>query len=442
MNSGAATAKDRVLQPTPRPLRRARLPLSTMALLAWRNLWRHRRRTVITLASIAIGFGLAVLTIGFSDGAHNSMIRNAIKLGEGHVTVQPAGYLESPANDRYIADGRALQGRLNALGLPARVEPRITLQVLASTAANSVGAGLEGLNGADDERARMLRPQLIEGEWFEAGDARGVVIGDGMARKLKAKVGAKVVLMAGLQGGDSQAHLGRVRGIFDSKVDELDDFLVLADLALARQFLVGEGADATLGPVTRFAVFLDDPDTLAATAGTLKQSVAGSDLVALDWREMMPQLVQFLFIDEAGNYVFLLLILVLVVFGIVNTVLMSVLERTREFGLLRALGLGRRHLLGLVFFESLLLGLLAVACGWLLGGGGHAWFGSAGIDVTALIGENTAMMGTFMDPVIRTELSGARIWQLTWIIFAATLGSGIYPAIKASRVTPVQALRT
>ena len=421
---------------------KAQLPLSTMAMLAWRNLWRHRRRTVITLASIAIGFGLAVLMIGFGDGAHNSMIRNAIKLGEGHVTVQPGGYLASPANHRYVADDRALRARLDALGLPARFEPRITLQVLASTPANSVGAGLEGLNGGDDERARLLRPQLIAGAWFDAGDARGMVIGDGMARKLKAQVGAKIVLMAGMHGGDSQAHLGRVRGIFDSKVDELDDFLVLADLSLARQFLVGEGADAALAPVTRIAVFLNDPDTLDSAAAALRQAVAGTDLVALDWREMMPQLVRFLFIDDAGGYVFLLLMLVLVVFGIVNTVLMSVLERTREFGLLRALGLGRRHLLGLVFFESLLLGLLAVVFGWLIGGGGHAWFGSVGIDVSAFLGNNTAMMGTFMDPVIRTELSGARIWQLTWIIFAATLGSGIYPAIKASRVTPVQALRT
>ena len=426
----------------PTHARRAQLPVGTMAMLAWRNLWRHRRRTVVTLFSIAVGFGLAVLMIGFGDGSHNSMIRNAIKLGEGHITVQPRGYLESPANHRYLPDGRALQARINALGLPARVEPRISLQVLASTPANSVGAGLEGMLGADDERARMLRPQLVDGTWFDAGDRRGIVIGDGMARKLKAKVGAKVVLMAGLQGGDSQAQLGRVRGIFDSRVDELDDFLVLADIGLARLFLAGEGADPAREPVTRFAVFLDDPDTLAASTAQLKQAVDSEQVVALDWREMMPQLVQFLFLDDAGNYVFLLLILVMVVFGIVNTVLMSVLERTREFGLLRALGLGRRHLLLLVFFESLLLGLLAVAFGWLLGGGAHAWFAYAGIDVTALIGENTAMMGTFMDPVIRTELSGERIWQLTWIIFVATLGSGIYPAIKAARVTPVQALRT
>lgn len=422
--------------------RHARLPLALMLMLAWRNLWRHRRRTITTLASIALGFGLAVVMIGLGDGGHNSMIRNAIRLGEGHLTVQPRGYLESPANHRFLADGRGLAERIAALGIAGSVEPRISLQVLASTPANSVAAGLEGLAGLADERARMLEPQLVAGRWLEPGDTRGIVIGDGMARKLKAKVGTKVVLMAGKQGGDSQAQLGRVRGIFDSRVDELDDFLVLADIGLARLFLEGEGADPSAAPVTRFAVFLDDPDTLDAWKTRLAASVGSDRVVALDWREMMPQLVQFLFIDDAGNYVFLVLILILVVFGIVNTVLMSVLERTREFGLLRALGLGRRHLLLLVFFESLMLGLLAVAIGWLVGGGAHLWIAHAGIDLGALIGDGTAMMGTFMDPVIRTELSSQRVVQLTLIVFAATLGSGIYPAIKAARVTPVQALRT
>ena len=132
----------------------------------------------------------------------------------------------------------------------------------------------------------------------------------------------------------------------------------------------------------------------------------------------------------------------LVVFGIVNTVLMSVLERTREFGLLRALGLGRRHLLVLVFCEALLLGILAVTVGWVVGGGLHLWFAHHGIDIAAMMGGETAIMGTFMDPVVYTELSWGRVTQLTLIIFAATLSTGIYPALKAARVTPVEALRT
>jgi len=418
------------------------LPLFMLFMLAWRNVWRHRRRTLITLTSIAVGFGLAVLFIGIGDGSHNSMIRNAIKLGDGHITVQPKDYLQAPANHKYLANGKSLSAKLDTLNVAGSVAARVSLQVLASTASNSVGAGLEGFSSNSDQRQDMLEPQLIEGNWIQEGDHRGIVIGDGMARKLKAKVGSKVVLMAGKQGGDSQAQLGRVRGIFDSHVDELDDFLVLSDLQFAQYFLAGEGANIEQSPVTRFAVFLNDPDTIAYWKAQIKSVIENKLVVVLDWQEMMPQLVQFIIIDDAGNYIFLILILIMVVFGIVNTVLMSVLERTREFGLLRALGLGRRHLLLLVFCESLLLSVLAVIIGWTVGGGTHWWFSQHGIDFSAFMTEGTSLMGTFMDPVVYTELSWDRVIQLTTIIFVTTLASGIYPAIKAARVTPVEALRT
>lgn len=190
--------------------RHSHLPLAMMLMLAWRNLWRHRRRTVITLSSIGIGFALAVLMVGLGDGSHNSMVRNAIKLGEGHVTVQPPGYRDAPANHKYLANGGELARRLAALGVPGRLEQRISLQVLASTAANSVGAAFEGLNPGGDQRSEMLQPQMVAGHWPEPDDERGIVIGDGMARKLKAGIGSKIVLMAGRQGGDSQAQLARV----------------------------------------------------------------------------------------------------------------------------------------------------------------------------------------------------------------------------------------
>lgn len=421
---------------------RGRLGAQALLVLAWRNLWRRKRRTAITLASISLGFGLAVMFIGLADGSHNSMIRNAIRLGEGNLTVQPRGHLESPANHKYLADGRGIAGRLGGLGIPGRFDPRISLRVLASTPHNSTGAGLEGLVPQADRRAGFFEPRLVAGGWLEPGDERGIVIGDGMANRLKAKVGGKVVLMAGSRGGDSQAQLARVRGIFDTGMGELDDFLVFSDIGLARRFLEGEGADPGTDPVTRVAVHLDDPGETALWKGRLAEAVANGRVDLLDWQEMMPQLVQFIVIDEAANYVFLALITVMVVFGVVNTVLMSVLERTREFGLLRALGLGRRGLLALVSLETLLLGLLAVAAGWAVGSGVHLWYAHNGFDLGAISEGATSIAGTFMDPVIRSELSWTRVWQLTGIVFGITLATGLYPALKAARVTPVEALRT
>ena len=149
--------------------RHSRMPLVLLLTLAWRNLWRHRRRTLITLSSIALGFGMAVFSIGIGDGSHNSMIRNAIKLGQGHLAVQPTDYQEAPANHKFIADGRATQAKLDALNIEGRVSPRISLQVLASTANNSVGAALEGMAMDVDPRKAMLQPKLVAGEWIKPG---------------------------------------------------------------------------------------------------------------------------------------------------------------------------------------------------------------------------------------------------------------------------------
>lgn len=419
-----------------------RLPVSTLFMLAWRNLWRHRRRTIITLSSIAVGFGLAVMSIGMQDSGHNSMVRNAIQIGEGHISVQAPDYQLAPANYKFIHQGQALLDKLNALSIPGEVIPRISLQILASTASNSIGAGLQGMDVQSDPRVDMLKQDIIDGKWLEPDDDRGLLIGKGMAKKLKAKIGSKIVIMSGKKGGDTEAQLGRVRGIFRSGLNDLDDYLILTNLTFAQRFLIAEGGQAESNPLTRAAIFLNNDEQLLYWQDQIAQVLDKQTSVALNWREMMPQLVQYIIIDDVGAYIMLLLILMVIVFGIINTVLMSVLERTREFGLLRALGLSRGWLLSLVFFESLLLSFLAVVAGWLVGGTIHFLLATYGIDMSSMIPEGTSFAGTFMDPVIRSELSGARIFQLTTIVFLTTLASGIYPAIKAARITPVAALRT
>ncbi|WP_086479110.1 ABC transporter permease [Oceanospirillum sanctuarii] len=447
----------------------AGLPLALLLRLAWRNLWRHRKRTLITLTSIAIGFAMAVISIGIGDGSHNSMIRNAITLGEGHLAIQPKGYLEAPSNSLMIADGKGLtdqlQHPLKALaqqGIQVSAIPRISLQLLASTANNSVGVGLESVSGqAEDPRSEQLRKGLIVGDWLSEEQENGIVLGQALANKLKVRLGSKVVLMAGTQGGDTTAQLGRVRGIFQTGMDDLDSYLILAPLELGRLFLKAEltatGAQIetktkteieaeTAQPLTRIALFVlpagaaDQAQLLLNKA--MNSSLNSRQLALLDWQTLMPDLVQFVALDDAGNYVFLLLILIMVLFGIINTVLMSVLERTREFGLLRALGLARIQLMLLVCAEAFLLSVLALLFGWLLGGGLHLVLSANGLDLSGMMGDSTAIMGTYMDPVIRPELSLNRIVQLSGGIFLVTLLSGLYPAIKASRVAPVDALKT
>lgn len=415
--------------------------------LAWRNLWRYRRRTLITASTIVIGMVLAIFFIGIGDGSHQAMVRQAIALGEGHITVQPVGYLAAPNNQLVLSDGIALKAHLEQLELPAHITPRLALQVLASTAYQSEGVQLIGIEShADPLLAQLTKHTPIKGEFLADTDSQGVWIGQALAQRLRVDIGGKIVVLAGRQGADALSHLFRVKGIFRSGVTDLDRYVMVSTLSGAHHLLAEDPA-TVVGAVTRLAIFLSSDTALQDHLHRIKHRVLETSpqpesVAVLPWQEMMPELVQFIAIDDAGNYVFLSLILVLIIFGIVNTVLMSVLERTREFGLLCALGLRPAYLWLLVATESFLLGVLSCVVGWVFGACIHYWFATKGLDLSGLMASGAEVMGTVMEPVIYADLSWARVLQLTAIVMLATLASGLYPAIKAARVSPLQAMRT
>ncbi|MDH4122249.1 MAG: ABC transporter permease [Deltaproteobacteria bacterium] len=417
-------------------------PWKSLVRISWRSLWRNRRRTYITLSGISLGFALTVFFIGIGDGGHNNMIRNAVNMGDGHLTIQREGYLDAPMNHLFIAQGKQLEQQLLQAGIPGRVAPRIQLQVLASTSGNSIGAALTGIQPETDPKTNQLKKGLVTGEWLTTGDPQGVVVGARMAEKLKVKTGSKIVLMAGSEGGGTNTHLVRVRGVFRTGIEEYDSFVMISSLDMAQAFLVDEGANPAGRPVTRVAVFLDDESAMGLWKARLKALSLPAGLVVLDWQEMMPQLVSFVAFDNIGNYISLVFIFTMVAFGILNTIMMGVLERTREFGLLRALGMSPWALFTLVVMETFWLSLTALAIGWVLGGGLHAYFALWGLDMSAMYPGGMATSGTVMDSVIYSELSGARVGMLTGLILGITLLSGLYPAYRALRVTPLQALQT
>ncbi|MDH4224052.1 MAG: FtsX-like permease family protein [Deltaproteobacteria bacterium] len=417
--------------------------MRTLALLAWRNLWRNSRRTLITLTTVTLGFAIAVFFIGIGDGAHNQMIRNGVRMGDGHLAVLPKGYLEAPANHVFLRQGKAAARILAASGVVGRVSPRINLQVLASTANNSVGAMLQGMVLDKDPRAESIKKGIIQGVWPLTADSRGVVIGSRMAAKLKAKVGSKIVVLAGTSAGESSSRLGRVRAVFHTGVDDLDGYVMLSNLEFARAFLLEEGGEAALEPVTSFGILLDNETTLPLWEARLKGLQWPAEAQVADWREIMPQLVNYILVDDMGNYVALGFVLVMVAFGILNTISMSVLERTREFGLLRALGMNPLGVMLLVMWEAWWLSLVSLVLGWTVGGGIHQYFATQGWDLSKMMGDQGLVTsGVVMDPVLYSELSWGRVGLLTLVILATILISGLYPAFRAFRVTPVQALET
>jgi ABC-type lipoprotein release transport system permease subunit len=402
--------------------------------LAWRNLWKNQRRTLITMTMIAVGFALALIFLGVADGVHNQMIRNAVRLGSGNLTVEHEDYPDEPSNDKLVEEASALRDRIREVPGIRNVSERIIVTGLIYTSDNSAGVAILGIDAALDMSRKTLEPEIIEGRYLKDNEKRGVLIGADLARRLRVSVGGKAVVTAQDASGQISSQLVRVVGIFRTGIDEMDGYLAQVSLPLARELLgVSDGA-------TQLAVFLENEQNQAQIREQIVPLITGPKATVFDWEDVMPDLVLFVQMDNAGTYIFMGIIMVVVALGILNTILMSVLERTREFGLMVALGMDPRRLLGLVVLETAFLSLVSLGVGAILGFGAHFYLAEYGFDMGFVSQEQLTMAGAVFDSVIYSELAPARVLLLLGIVFAVTFLAGIYPAIRAARVDPVRAI--
>jgi len=402
--------------------------------LAWRNLWKNQRRTLITMTMISVGFALALISLGIADGVHNQMIRNAVRLGSGNLTVEHEDYPDEPANDKLVVEASALRDRIQGVPGILNVSERIIVMGLIYTADNSAGVALFGVDPASDMTRKTLEPEIIEGRYLKDHDKRGVLIGADLARRLKTSVGRKAVVTAQDASGQISSQLVKVRGVFRTGIDEMDGYFAQVSLPLARELLgVSDGA-------TQLAVFLENEKQQARIKEQIEPLISGPEATVFDWEDIMPDLVLFVQMDNAGTYIFMGIIMVVVALGILNTILMSVLERTREFGLMVALGMEPRRLLGLVVLETAFLSVVSLGVGAILGFAAHLYLAEYGFDMGFVSQEQLTMAGAVFDSVIYSELAPARVLVLVGIVFCVTFLAGIYPAIRAARVDPVRAI--
>lgn len=425
-------------------MRRAYLLLS----LAWRNLWRHARRTMLTVLALGLGLGLLLLSLGLGDGGHEQMIVNGIKLGGGHVVIQAEGYQLSQSQDLLIP-AHVVSTVDKTLGTDRAlhsINPRLLASGLLSSAANASGVGIVGVQPHAERVVSLIPQRMVAGAYLDGEQSSGLVIGDELATKLKVRIGSKVVLMAQAVhpqtgnrnggGGELQSGLFRVVGIFHTGLRELDAYLVHLALPTAQAFL--QAGDQ----LSQIAVFLHQDSATVAAADALRTQFTPTEIEILTWRQALAELARFVWLDDAFNYVMNGMILVMVSLGVLNTMLMSVLERRYELGVCAAVGLQPAQLLTLVMYESVLLILLSLILGLILGLGGHWYFATYGLDMRVFTETDLPVAGTVFDPILYSSLSAARIIWAVGIVGALALLMAAYPAWKAAHTELPGALRT
>lgn len=405
--------------------------------LAWRNLWRRKRRTFITAFSIAFGVLLAVTFTGTGDYAYTNMIDSSASMGLGHVTVEPRGYNETPSLDRRLAHADRIRTELLQLPGVSSAYVRILGQAMFASAAKNVGGVFLGIDAAAESgRHNLLLRSLVEGELFPAGAGRGALVGSRLADKLNLRPGRKLVFTTTDSNGDIVSEIARVSGIFRTGESEIDGSMVLLPVEALRSTLKYAPGEASL-----VAVIIHDQRRAAAMRAAIEARVGNEQREVLSWQRTQPEIAGVVAMDRSGNYISQLLVGLLVAAGILNTLLMSVLERTREFGVMMALGLAPVTLFRLVLTESLWLALLGLLLGMIITTPWFLYLAYVGIDFSAAIGQDYSAGGVLVDPVLRIRLYPESALAILGGVFALTLLSGLYPAWRAARVPPVQSLK-
>jgi ABC-type lipoprotein release transport system permease subunit len=408
-----------------------------MTVMAWRNLWRNRRRTLLTLSSIALGVFLAVLFTGMQDRNWADMINVAARLGGGHVTLQHPDYLEAPTLTKTVVSTGALRERALAQPHVTRAVDRVLGQTMLNTAWESRGAGFLAFDPAmDDTTTLSVLGALVEGRPFATSRDRGIILGARLARNLRVELGDKIVYTLTDKNGDIVSGLARVSGIVQTGAPSVDGGLSLLPIGVVREVLGYAGDEAT-----QVAVFLDDQRATDDVASRLNAEV-GSDVRARPWHEIQEELAAFIALKVGGARFMEALIAVLVAAGIFNTLFVSVMERLREFGILTAIGWSPGRLFGLVLAESAWLGVLGLVGAVLITALPYWYLATTGIDASAFIGENAAdVAGISMPKTLRVGIFPIHAVVIAVAAFAATLLAGLYPAWKAGRVDPVETIR-
>ena len=416
----------------------------TIMVLAMRNLRRQLKRTTLTAAVMVIGGALLIFSFALGDGSHENWIDSGIRTSTGHVTIEQPEFRRSrKIEDRLATDVRVETER--ALASPeiaahvVAVSSRLSISGLASSAAGARPAQVLAVDPVAEAQFSTLDDQVVEGRYLEPDDRLAAYIGVGLAASLELRLGSRLVVQA--QGTDQEiaAQLLRVVGIFQNGVPEVDQMVVHIPLQTAGDWL---GSDRD---VTNVGVVLTGSSAVAAVTTHLEDAlvdpIGRGDARVMGWREANPALAAAIAIDNFGNYLVFGILFIIIAFGIVNTVLMSVLHRHREFGVLQALGLTPGQTGTIVLIEGLTLTAVSGFIGVSLGLAATWYFFGDGLDMSAMVGEEMTFSGVVIDPVIVPLFRLARVVEvLTFILFIGAVAS-VYPALRAAKIDVAESMK-
>jgi ABC-type lipoprotein release transport system permease subunit len=400
--------------------------------LAWRNIWRNKRRTLITAASIFFAIFFALIMRALQLGSYSNMIDNAVTLYSGHIQVHARGYWDNKSINNTLLQTRELMTTLQAGDNVRQVAPRLESFALGSSGPQTKGVLVMGVNPQKQDDMSKLSGKLVAGEYFEAGE-QAAIVGKTLADYLKLGVNDTLVLLGQGYHGATAAGKYPVRGIVSIPKPDLDNKMVYLPLQTAQRMYMAPNRLTTL------AVNLYDHEELEETLEKMKAELADDKYEVKSWKEIMPELVQQIQSDNASGWILLAILYLIIAFGVFGTVMMMVNERKREFGVMIAVGMHKFKLALIVTVEMIFIGLLGLLSGIV---GSMPVILYYHYNPIRLSGEVAKSIETFgIEPIMPMAWQVDFYTNQTLIVAIIVVVAVLYPVYSITRIRAVKAMR-
>jgi len=387
------------------------------------------------MSSVAFGVWFSATFVGICNHAYGSLIEGSVRMGFGHVTIEPRGFNVAPSLDKKLANAHSLLAEVRAKKGVAAALPRIFGPAMFSTAAGGAPGMIFGIDpGEESQKWNAYLGAVREGRSFTSSSGRGALVGSAMAERLHLKLGSKLIYTAVDAHGEMISETARVEGIFKTGVDDTDASTVLLPIDSLRKILKYSPDEFTM-----ISIYLEDQRASAHVARTLSLIAAGTE--TLTWRETQAGVANYIELDGGMANVFLFLIALVIGAGVLNTMLMSVLERKRELGVMLAVGTSPAHLFRLIVCEASLLSLLGFVAGTALFVPWMIYMQRVGIDLTRTIGSDMQVSGALYDPILRIALQPHDAVFIVLGLSILVVATAAYPAHRASQLPPLESMR-
>ena len=399
--------------------------------IAWRNIWRNKSRSLVVISSIIIGVWAGIFILAFSWGMYKNNIDETVFKQLSHIQIHHPTFIEENDSKFTISNIDTIVGQLQADNRIAAISSRVISTGMISSPTTASGVKIYGIDPLSEVRQIALDESVREGAYFNSGKENEILIGEKLAKKLKIKLKSKVVLTFTNVQSELVSGAFRVGGIYRSKNISLDAVNVYVKQDHLRQLLELKPSESN-----EIAILVKDEEQLDAVKNYSRTVVSKGKIE--DWKELSPELGMIIESFNLYTYILTGIILLALTFGIINTMLMSVLERIRELGMLMAIGLNKRKIFLMIMLETFYLTLVGSPLGLLIGWLTVTLLGKIGINIS-MFSEGLASYG--FSSIIYPALDSQNYFIIAFMCFITALLSAIYPAYKALQLNPSEAIR-